>query len=58
MRNIKDMKKEIEIIMCGFTLIFLLVITTITISKSPNIFCNFISWLGVCEEVESTYTQK
>ncbi len=50
MSKVKYIKKRKEIIpiICFLTIILLVI--TVSITKSPNYFCNFISWLGNCEE--------
>ncbi len=40
--------KEKKII-CTLLIIFLLA-TTLIVKSSPIIFCNFVSWLGKCED--------
>lgn len=40
--------KEKKII-CTLLIIFLL-LTTLIVKSSPIIFCNFVSWLGKCED--------
>lgn len=53
----KSVKKGIQITIISLVLISFISLSAIYICKTPNIFCQFISWLGHCEE-ETICTEK